>query len=164
MDSYQYIKFNIDFFGNTNALSEANKAILRKFMWIRENGGHDGDVKFSTPLLIPKACGFGGSAIWPKREKKDDQTGYYLSASNKCSIKRWREKEFEGRQRLAKSLWKAKPSAPFSVTMQATDDKAKMASADRGCSSAPLFHGPQMGWEGGVVHVWVCVLYKCVWD
>lgn len=33
----------------------------------------------------------------------------------------------------------------FSVTMQTTDDKAMMASADRGCSSAPLFHGPQMG-------------------
>lgn len=99
-----------------------------------------------------------------KREKKDDQTGYYLSASNKCSIKRWRAKEFEGRQRLAKGLWKAKPSAPFSVTMQATDDKAKMASADRGCSSAPLFHGPQVGWEGGGMHVWVCVLYECEWE
>lgn len=37
-----------------------------------------------------------------------------------------------------------KPSAPFSLTMQAADDKAKMASADRGCSSAPLFQGPQM--------------------
>lgn len=29
--------------------------------------------------------------------------------------------------------------------MQASDDKAKMASADRDCSSAPLFHGLQMG-------------------
>ena len=44
--------------------------ILRKIMWISENGGHDGDVNFSTPLLIPKAGGFGVTAIWPERGKK----------------------------------------------------------------------------------------------
>lgn len=47
-------------------------------------------------------------------------------------------------------------AAPFPVTMQATDDKAKMASADRGCSSAPLFHGPQIEGGGGI-GCWECV-------
>lgn len=39
------------------------------------------------------------------------------------------------------------------VTEQGTDDKAKMASADRSCSSAPLLNGPNMGREGEVVHL-----------
>ncbi len=58
---------------------------------------------------------------------------------------------------------KGEAVSPLHVTVQATDDKAKMASADSGCSSAPLFHGPQMGWEGGVIHVCVCMcVYMCV--
>lgn len=63
------------------------------------NGSYNGGVEFSSTLLISVAGGFGVSAICPKRKKKkkDDQTGYYLSASNKCGIKSLRAKECEGR-------------------------------------------------------------------
>lgn len=92
------------------------------------------------------------------------RSGYYLSASNKCSIKSQRAKEFEGTQWLVRCLWKAKPTGLSSVAMQATDDKTKMASADSSCSSAPLFHGPQTGCTGGGMRHSVCVCVTSKWD
>lgn len=40
---------------------QTHEAIL--LLILRINGCHDGDIKFSTPLLIPKAGGFGVTAI-----------------------------------------------------------------------------------------------------
>lgn len=110
-----------------------------------------GAAKFSTLLLVSKTGGDLGSYwnLTPKGRSDQIRSGYYPNASNKCSLKSQRAKEFEGLQWLVRCLWKAKPTSLFSVTMQANDDKTKMVSADSGCSSAPLFHGPQIGWTGG---------------
>lgn len=142
--------------------SQANKGTT---FFSGQNSTCDGAVMFSTLLLLPKAGGDLGSNLTLEEGGCPIRWGYYLSASNKCGIKSQRAKEFEGTQWLVGRLWKAKPIGLFSVTMQATDDKTKMASADSSCSSAPLFQGPQTGCTGGGdealgVCVCVCVCYQ----
>lgn len=137
--------FQLNCFKNTT-MSRANKGIT---FFPGQNSTCDGAVMFSTLLLLPKTGGDLGSNLTLKEGGCPIRSGYYLSASSKCGIKSQRAKEFEGTQWLVRRLWKAKPIGLFSVTMQPTDDKTQMASADSSCSSAPLFHGPQTGCTGG---------------
>lgn len=64
-------------------------------------------------LYLFQSLVVSGSVQFDLKGGKDDQTGYYLSASNKCSIKRWRAKEFEGRQAAGEEPLKGEAVSPL---------------------------------------------------